>query len=98
VADSYDVTLAQAERLHVLVEEAGEVIQAATKILRHGWNANGHENRIGLEHELGDLQWATGLLLKHDEVWQSSIDRFAADKPAKASRWLHHQEDAPDGF
>ena len=31
------LTPAQAERLAILIEECGEVIQAATKILRHGY-------------------------------------------------------------
>jgi NTP pyrophosphatase (non-canonical NTP hydrolase) len=85
-----DVTPAKAERLNVLIEECGEVIQAATKILRHGSCSNGHNNRIALEHELGDLKWAVSLLVCHDDIWESTVDRFAAEKPGRAQPWLHH--------
>jgi NTP pyrophosphatase (non-canonical NTP hydrolase) len=52
---------AQRERLAMLIEEAGEVIQAATKILRHGYDSYHPKdpkltsNRIQLQEELVDL-------------------------------------------
>ena len=83
-------TAAQHERLAILAEECAEVIQVVNKVLRHGWQSNGHDNRIALEHELGDLQWARKMLVDADDVWQSTIDRFADEKPGKAAPYLHH--------
>ena len=84
-----NLTPAQLERYAILAEELGEVQQRVGKILRHGTVTELHNNRVGLEHELGDLQWAIGLLVRYDDVWQSSIDRFAQEKPAKAQPHLH---------
>ena len=86
------LTPAQAERLALVAEECSEVIQVITKILRHGYQAHGHNNRIALEHELGDLTWAVGLMAAADDLWPSSIARFAAEKPEKAEVWLHHND------
>jgi NTP pyrophosphatase (non-canonical NTP hydrolase) len=54
---------AEAERLAFLIEECGEVIQAASKVLRHGYESFDptipiHErltNRGALARELGDV-------------------------------------------
>ena len=81
---------AQVERLAILAEECAEVIQVVNKILRHGYQANGHDNRIALEHELGDLRWAQSLLVREDDIWQATVDRFALEKSDKAAPWLHH--------
>ena len=86
------LTAAQAERLALLVEECGEVLQVAGKILRHGYQAHGHDNRIALEHELGDLLFAVRLMGAADDLWLSSVERFAAEKPAKAAPWMHHND------
>jgi NTP pyrophosphatase (non-canonical NTP hydrolase) len=53
---------AEAERLTMLIEECGEVIQAATKILRHGFasynpkDPNSPSNRVALRKEIEDVQ------------------------------------------
>jgi NTP pyrophosphatase (non-canonical NTP hydrolase) len=86
-----DLSAAQLERLALLSEECGEVLQVVGKILRHGWQVHGHENRIALEHELGDLRWAIQMLIAADDVWDSTIARFAAEKTPKALPYLHHQ-------
>ncbi len=80
----------QIERLAILAEECAEVIQVVGKILRHGWRSDHFCNRIALEHELGDLQWAVGLLYRSDDVEMRSVDRFTSEKPVKAAPWLHH--------
>jgi len=54
--------LDQAERLYMLIEECGEVIQAATKALRHGFESYHPDesvditNRVQLEDEITDLR------------------------------------------
>lgn len=59
------LTPAQAEVLALLAEEAGELIQAIGKILRHGLesthpaNPGGPTNADALVRELGDVHHAT---------------------------------------
>lgn len=54
------LTYAQAERLAVLIEDCGEIVTAATKIMRHGYESTNPDdpgagtNRHQLEQELGD--------------------------------------------
>ena len=90
MSSANNLSPAQEERLSLVAEECAEIIQVVTKILRHGYQANGHDNRIALEHELGDLRWAVGLMRVENDLWFSTIARFAAEKPEKAQRWLHH--------
>ncbi len=67
------LTDAQAERLAMLAEEAGEVVQIVGKILRHGYDSYHPEdvdrltNKIHLQSELTDL-WAVmyGMKLAND--------------------------------
>lgn len=76
------LTLAQAERLEMLIEECGEVIQAATKILRHGYDSTHpdnedesgtHNNRTDLEDEIKDvLSVVSGMGVKRDVyIWDT---------------------------
>lgn len=55
-----DLTPAEVERLAMLIEECGEVIQIASKVLRHGYdsyhpNDPSTDNRELLSRELTDL-------------------------------------------
>lgn len=56
------LTPAEAERLALLAEECGEVIQAIGKVLRHGFESThpdgGPTNRESLERECGDVYHA----------------------------------------
>lgn len=91
---------AQRERLVILIEEAGEVIQAATKILRHGYDSYHPKdpeqtpNRTQLVEELIDL-------LSIMDAMEFNGDMSISDKSNAASleyRWqeklkyTHHQE------
>lgn len=49
------LTDAQEERLKMLAEEAGEIVQCCMKILRHGYNSVGYNNKSDLEKELKEL-------------------------------------------
>lgn len=89
------LTDAETERLALLIEECGEVAQAAGKILRHGWQVqyNGvkYDNRQQLLQELGDLHVILGLLLDAKDI--SAVKWFlASEKKRKELRnWTHHQ-------
>jgi NTP pyrophosphatase (non-canonical NTP hydrolase) len=90
------LTPAQAERLAVLIEECGEVIQAAGKILRHGYDSRsplttGTNNRIDLERECGQVRYAIFALcdahdLNERRLFDAEICKVTAIKP-----YLHHQ-------
>lgn len=89
------LTPAEAERLALLAEECGEVIQAIGKVLRHGFESThpdgGPTNREALEREMGDVyhamvrMWGTG-----DLDWNAVTQR-ADDKARSVVRYFHHQ-------
>lgn len=87
---------AQAERLAMLAEECGEVIQIVGKILRHGYDshhpASPHvTNRELLGDELTDLM-AVSASLSRDKVPEGSLwDQDRAWE--KKLRYAHHQEE-----
>lgn len=96
------LTPSQAERLAMLAEECGEVIQIVGKILRHGYDSWHPDqaatppefrftNRKALGQELTDL-FAVATSLCRDGVPEGSLhdqDR-AWDKKL---RYAHHQEE-----
>ena len=88
------LTPAEHERLSLLVEECGEVLQVAGKVLRHGYESKhpdgGPTNRDLLAMEIGDVQTAIRLLSKAADVSQAKIDERLRAKPAKLARYLHH--------
>lgn len=90
------LTNAQAERLAKLAEEAGEVVQAAMKILRHGYESFNPDdldhrgNRADLETEIGDLHGIVSLMLERGDL--HGVPLFAPDR---ALRFMHHQSDDP---
>ncbi len=94
---SNELTAGELERLALLAEEAGEVVQIVNKIIRHGYESynpfddNQRTNRSLLEKELGDLTFAVRLLSAALEVNKSNINLYANDKAGKVGRWFHHQ-------
>lgn len=83
-------TDAERERLVVLMEECGEVIQAAANILRFGWDSQyaGITNAQRLRDEMDDVQgmiWAIGQM----------DDAFVSESPSQVwerkRRWMKHQ-------
>jgi NTP pyrophosphatase (non-canonical NTP hydrolase) len=87
------LTPAQAERLAMLAEEAGEIVQIVGKILRHGYdsyhpNDPYNNNKALLEKELADFA-AVETMLEQDGVAATLFDRDQA--VAKKLRYTHHQ-------
>ena len=85
----------QSERLEMLIEEASEIIQIATKILRHGYasyhpNEPGLDNRVLLMNELADFNSVQLLMEGSGDVFRTSdeIERVLARKLT----YTHHQE------
>jgi len=77
------------ELLTVLMEECSEVIQAAAKCQRYGWDSKyeGSTARENLEKELGDLQCMIDLLQQHDVVSYTTMDEQAHRKYEKLKKW-----------
>ena len=90
---------AEAERLFYLIEECGEVIKAASKVLRHGYNSTnpddpGPDNRDMLQDELSDVLNAMRMLGHFSDIDLTLVEesvQFSGDP-----RWFHHQ--APHVF
>lgn len=94
-------TPAQAERLHLLIEEAAEVQQIATKILRHGYlgydgnTGTFYENNRLLEKEIGHLEVAIECLLANDDIIRDNIDDSFDEKILNLPKYTHHQAPIP---
>jgi NTP pyrophosphatase (non-canonical NTP hydrolase) len=92
------LTPAEAERLAMLAEECGEVIQIVGKILRHGYDCYHPEdptktNRQLLGRELTDL-YAVASSLCRDRVPEGSLHEQNLAWERKL-RFAHHQEELP---
>lgn len=98
-----ELTPAEAERLAMLSEECAEVIQAVSKILRHGYESvNPLEpekgtNREQLGRELIDVFAVLLLMQEHDGV--ADLPHFADQEPdapdlalARKLKYSHHQK------
>ena len=92
-----ELSLAQEERLYLLIEECGEVIQAASKILRHGYNSYhpdhpSRTNKDDLINELHDLLATIEILEDAKDVVNLGDDTAQAIN--KKIRWTHYQKDS----
>lgn len=94
---STGLTPAETERLAILAEECGEVVQLVAKILRHGYgshnpnDASRTTNRQLLEREMGDVSHAVHMLLEAGDVDELEVIRHRRAKVDKIARYLHHQ-------
>lgn len=90
----------QIERLALLLEEAGEVVQAVGKIQRHGytsrapgWQAGDPNNRNDLEREIGNFFFAVELACKAGDISRKRIEAAMLEKKETCSEYLHFQDD-----
>ncbi len=92
------LTDAEDERLALLIEECGEVIQSACKILRHGYEStnpkipHSETNREALQRELGDLSHAVRRMADADDISGDVVVRRGESKAEHVKQYLHHQE------
>jgi hypothetical protein len=78
------MTLTRDDKLIILIEECGEVIKAATKCLRFGWDRISPTygiNHLVLAEEIGDLFGMVDSL----DLDRSIIESHRANKIAKAT-------------
>lgn len=89
------LTAAEAERIALLLEEAGEVVQACGKILRHGYDSRhpdgGPDNRESLEKELGDLMGAADLMVRASDLSDIEVTDHRRQKLVNCRQYMHHQ-------
>jgi NTP pyrophosphatase (non-canonical NTP hydrolase) len=87
------LTLAERERLALLIEECAEVQQIVGKILRHGYESThpdgGPTNREMLETELGHVHFAVGMLAGNGDIRSGRIGAAADAKSETVWKWLH---------
>jgi len=90
------LTPAEAERIALLMEECGEVIQACGKILRHGFDSchpdGGDDNRRLLEIELGDVIMAKKLMNEEGDIADCTVEGLAVLKRRTVGTYLHHHQ------
>jgi NTP pyrophosphatase (non-canonical NTP hydrolase) len=88
------LTPAEDERLTMLAEECAEVIQAVTKIQRHGYDSHhpdgGPDNRDNLQRELTDMSGVLCLMIEAKDILPGTY--LGTHKAMRRKlRYAHHQ-------
>lgn len=95
------LTPAEAERLEILAEEAGEVVQMVMKTLRHGkesFNPRDPKetpNLVLLSSEVGNFQRAVQLCIDCGDLSPYGIEVGSSEKSQNLLRYTHHQTFSP---
>lgn len=92
----YGLTLPEIERLAILVEEAGETLQQAGKVLRYGYvNRDGTgrvcNNRADLTTEVGDLVNSLNQLQRAGDIDSQQVLARTEKKAEQIKNWTHYQ-------
>ena len=91
-----ELTPAQDERLAWLIEECAEVIQAATKIQRHGYESvrpsdpTGPTNRGMLEAEVADVFAIVQIMQEQGDICKWKLPALVSKKREKLPLYAHH--------
>ncbi len=89
------LTGSEIERLAILAEECGEVVQAVGKVLRHGWESQSpygsKPNRVALEREIGNVRAVVNLMLDAGDVRLGDVQAWQRAKRLSLEKWTHHQ-------
>lgn len=96
MADHFNkLTPAQAERLAMLAEEAGEVVQAVGKVLRHGYDSThpstGEGNLTSLEGELVDIFAIVSMMQSAGDIDTFSL-AHVGDRVQQKLHYTHEQQ------
>lgn len=97
------LTPAEAERLFLIMEECGEIVQVIGKILRHGYEEHHPDNqeesnRMLLEKELGDLSAVVEMAIKAKDLNPETSTQCEIAKTQRIGKYLHHQNKEPKLF
>lgn len=95
MSDTNKLSAEQEEILALLIEEAAEVQQSATKILRHGVNVDHPtmgkwNNKKELEIEIADFLVVIQLLSANKDVDELNVARYADKKARELRKWTHN--------
>lgn len=93
------MTNAERERLARFIEECSEAIQAAAKILRHGWEAIDnsvtppvhYNNRVHLATEIGHIHNTVDAMIGYRDISENVIIVERARKEQNVLPYLHYQ-------
>lgn len=90
------MTEAERERLEMLAEEAAEVIQAVTKILRHGYDSYHPDDPFMtnwklLHEEILDVSAILGEMNRRGDLNFQATEQEVEDRWNKKLRWTNHQ-------
>lgn len=94
------LSIAEAERLDMLQEEASEIIKACAKIKRHGYNnfnpdnPDAGTNKDQLERELLDLDAIVLLMMVSNDMDSSKTMEDAVNVLDRKSKYMHFQNAA----
>ena len=90
-----ELTEAQIERLNLLQEEAGEIVQAASKVLRFGWDNTypkvGCSNLEHLEKEIGGICAILSLMAANSDISEARCSEAEAYKLATIGKYTKYQ-------
>lgn len=94
---AHNLSPAQTERITVLAEEAAEIVQACTKILRHGFFSvhpacPDIDNRARLIQELGDLRAVLAIVMQAGDLTTTEYVQAACSKLERVQQYLHEDE------
>ena len=90
------VNKAQEEALYLLMEECGELIQACSKVLRHGMEScnpnelHGPNNLDNLHKETGDVMAAVDILAVEDVLDLNIVRLRKHDKLRTVKQYLRY--------
>lgn len=91
------LSAAELERLAIVVEESAEVIHAAMKVVRHGYDSHHPDqpgrgnNRDMLTDEIGHAHFAAMLLHEAGDISAKAATRAIERKERSIRKYLHHQ-------
>lgn len=83
------------ERLIILAEECGEVVQSVSKVLRFGWEGRhpdgGSTNIENLEKEVGDILTIVDHMMIRGDLDEDCIHTHKLHKYDKLMKYTSHQ-------
>lgn len=91
-------TKAENEMLDILQEECAEVIQAISKIKRHGWDSYNPDilaaptNQDHFSDEVAQLLTVVGMLMGGNRLSEVRMGEEAKRKEANLKKYTHYQE------
>ena len=89
------MTDAERERLVILMEECGEVIQACSKVIRSGWEFKPHggetSNADHLRAEMDDVLGMIWAIEQMDDAYIGDSRMSPSQVWERKKRWMHHQ-------